>query len=718
VTLAAYANSFAAGFALDNRFILLEDPRLRAATRANVDLIFGEDYWWPKAVGGVYRPLATLSFLFNYAVLGNGPNPVGWHVVNFLLHWLNVVLAWRLGLRVGAGPWAAAAMAVLFGVHPLGAESVTNIIGRADLMATASVLGGTLLYAWAVERGGAAKWLGLAGVSGVLGAGLLCKESAATLGGVVVAYDLLFRLRPAPAGMGTVGNLLAHLRGWLPGWLMLVPPVLVVAMVRAGLYERSSLPEISFVDNPMRGADWLTARLTAVETLGRYLWLLVWPARLSCDYSYNVIPMFPWRADDPATWRMLGSALALGLIGLALWRGRNSGPGGRAALFLGAFAAVTMLPTANLVILIGAPMAERFAYLPMVGAVGVLAVLLDRLAGPAAEKLTTLKDWTTRRQAVTVLLAAAAVALAARTLARNADWTSDLTLWTSTVETVPDSFRAHRSLGYALHERWQADRTANAADLDRAIAEAEAARDVCAGLPVEDRDAMTLMHLGMYLGLKGEALCDRGPDGRPRLTAAAEPWFVRAVDALRGASDINRRYNDDYRRRDLARGRRPEEIPDVGLPKIYEFLGVSLRRLGRPQDAMDAFRQMRRVEPTAAGAYLQMADLLLEGDRLPEAAVRLIQALLLDSSNAEAWGVLERLYIRLDPRCPAVQRSSAGAPGLNLDCPAVRRDLDAAFADFVRELRAGGRPALAEATRLNAITQYRCRAELFAAPRE
>ena len=30
-----------------------------------------QDYWWPKAVSGLYRPLTTLSYLFNYHTLGN-----------------------------------------------------------------------------------------------------------------------------------------------------------------------------------------------------------------------------------------------------------------------------------------------------------------------------------------------------------------------------------------------------------------------------------------------------------------------------------------------------------------------------------------------------------------------------------------------------------------------------------------------------------------------
>lgn len=39
MTLGAYSNSFTAGFATDNRGLILEDPRIRAATPENLALI-------------------------------------------------------------------------------------------------------------------------------------------------------------------------------------------------------------------------------------------------------------------------------------------------------------------------------------------------------------------------------------------------------------------------------------------------------------------------------------------------------------------------------------------------------------------------------------------------------------------------------------------------------------------------------------------------------
>ena len=43
--------------------------------------------------------------------------------------------------------------------------------------------------------------------------------------------------------------------------------------------------------------------MTAVKVIGRYFQLLVWPARLSVDYSYNAIPLFGWKLSEWEDWK-------------------------------------------------------------------------------------------------------------------------------------------------------------------------------------------------------------------------------------------------------------------------------------------------------------------------------------------------------------------------------------------------------------------------------
>ena len=133
----AYSDSFSAGFVLDNRPIILEDARVHSVTAQNVSRIFSGDYWADRQGSGLYRPLTTLSYLFNFAVLGNGDRPDSYHWINFFLHGLNASLVYVLCLML-FGRWAPAlAMTAIWGLHPVLTESVTNIIGRADLLADA-----------------------------------------------------------------------------------------------------------------------------------------------------------------------------------------------------------------------------------------------------------------------------------------------------------------------------------------------------------------------------------------------------------------------------------------------------------------------------------------------------------------------------------------------------------------------------------------------------
>ena len=105
--LLAYANTFTTGFALDNRQLILRDPRVRAFTLDNLRLIVQHTYWWPYGESGLYRPLTTLSYLFNFVVLGSAERPFGYHAVNLLFHVINVLLFWSIVRRVTASRWTA-----------------------------------------------------------------------------------------------------------------------------------------------------------------------------------------------------------------------------------------------------------------------------------------------------------------------------------------------------------------------------------------------------------------------------------------------------------------------------------------------------------------------------------------------------------------------------------------------------------------------------------
>ncbi|HTP35567.1 MAG TPA: DUF1736 domain-containing protein [Candidatus Acidoferrales bacterium] len=462
LVLLVYSNSFSAGLALDNKGLILEDTRIRAVTTDNIDRILQHTYWWPVGESGLYRPVTTLSYLFNYAVLGNANHAAGYHWINLLLHAGNAMLVWALARRFGAGQLQSVLMAGLWAVHPALTESVTNIVGRADLLAGMALLGGLWLHLRGRESGGAV-WV--AGLLCATAVGVFSKESAVAIIGVIWLYEWGLSGRP-DAG--------ERHKAMVRSTLAVGVPIAAMLWQRWAVLARSGPTEFPFTDNPIVGAGWLGGRLTALHVMARYAGLLVWPARLSCDYSYAQIPL-----SDSRDWVAWAVAAAMGAtVGVFFWfRGRPGTCPTVAALLV-------FLPTSNLIFPIGTIMAERFLYLPSIAfAAGVVWVLF-KVAGRAAP----------------VVLGILICACGMRTFARNFDWHDDLTLSAATIETSPMSFKAHKMRANALVES-----DPSHGNIDDVIREAEKSLAILDGLPAEKNNADMYRRAGGYYVLKGGA---------------------------------------------------------------------------------------------------------------------------------------------------------------------------------------------------------------------
>jgi tetratricopeptide (TPR) repeat protein len=449
LVLIAYANSFAAGFAFDSRGLILDDPRVHSTT--NLADIWRHTYWWPVGESGLYRPFTTVSYLFNYIVLGNGSSAIGYHTVNVLLHTLNVVLVWMLARRWWSDRWAPLLIAAVWAVHPVLTESVTNVAGRADLLAGTSLLAGVLFYLKSKDD---RRWLfALAAVTLL---GVFSKESAVMIAAIIVAYEVF---------CGTDDRFLSSVRGLVA----VLPPILFMLYQRSIVLSSSAPTEFPFTDNPLVAADFWTARLTALNILGRYIALLLWPAQLSCDYSYAEVPV------SPVVWAWLPVAAALGFV---IWRRT------RLTLFLAASALLVLLPSSNLIMPIGSIMAERFLYLPAIAFAAAVVWVVYKYVP---------------QRAMTVLGSLIAI-YAVRTIARNTDWQDDLTLSAATVRTGPASFKSHKMRANALLE---SDPTHS--NLDQVIAEADKSIAILDSLPPDRNNFDTWQRTAEYHVMKGDS---------------------------------------------------------------------------------------------------------------------------------------------------------------------------------------------------------------------
>ncbi len=651
LALLAYSNSFTSGMVADNGPLIVGDARVHAATGRNLGLIFGRHYWFGNGESNLYRPVTTLSFLFNYAILGNGASQTGYHALNFLLHAVNLALLYVLALWILQDSLAAWLMAAIWAVHPVLTESVTNIVGRADMLAAIAVLGGLVCHVLAGRAEGRRRIRWRAALFAVVAIGMFAKENAIVVIGVLALWDYLIE-RPS------------NWRPRLVNYGVAAIPCLIYLGVRAVILAKSLAYFVPFTDNPLAGADFWTARLTALNVIGKYLLLLAWPASLSSDYSYNEIPLFSWRlgAED---WKTIAAILvSLTLLGIAIV-GRRRYP--KLAFFIGLFF-LTLAPVANLAIVIGTPMAERFLYLPAIALAGCIALGIHRIAN--------------RRAA----LAAAGIVIllfAIRTWARNSDWESEKTLMESDAKAAPGSFKPHMALTTLLDDR------------PRALAEAAIAHRILDGLPDERNSMKAYTNFGILYREEGDRLASDASGG-----AAAQEWYRKSLRDLERARAIEQAF--DARLRHLNRGRLQADASFGWFP-VYLELGRTYLRLSLPTEAIDALQHGLLLEfrpdffEELSKAYREMRE-----DR--QAAIALMEGLAMNSGQSQFVPDLVELYRQSAPQSCALNPNG----GLNMDCPMVKEAVCASLVN-VEALysHAGRRGDAAEAAKVR-TTQMAC----------
>ena len=369
-----FANSLANGFALDDYPIIEANEAIQSLESLPGALV---DPYWPGEHGqnlALWRPVVTGLYGLEWALWDGGPT--GFHLANVLLH--GAVTALVVLLLGGLMPVGAAFVAgLVFAVHPLHVEAVSNVVGRAEVLSAFFFLLACILVVRGGERLGAGRLLG---VLALYLLAFLTKESAITLLGVVFLLDgARWRLTP--------GDLGQYLRSRWP----LYAGLLVVAF--GVLYGRLLVLGNVARPFPPLGADILEdiPRIwTVAATWPHIVRLLFFPLDLVVDYGPEVIPIaFGWNLDNG-----VGLLMVLTLLVLSLLTWREGTPMGRSELsnrtlgFGMLWFVITLSPTSNFFFLSGILLSERTLYLPSVGFAAVVGWVFLRL-GKARPRLAT-----------------------------------------------------------------------------------------------------------------------------------------------------------------------------------------------------------------------------------------------------------------------------------------------------------------------------------------
>ena len=97
--------------------------------------IFLTEVLSPSTVGGYYQPMPMISLMFDYALGGRTDNLFVFHCTALTLHILNTALVITLLYLLFESTWIAAATGLLFGIHPMTIESVVWVSERKTLLA-------------------------------------------------------------------------------------------------------------------------------------------------------------------------------------------------------------------------------------------------------------------------------------------------------------------------------------------------------------------------------------------------------------------------------------------------------------------------------------------------------------------------------------------------------------------------------------------------------
>lgn len=419
-------NTLGNGLVYDDNDAIVNNPAAHGIR--NFKQIFTTPSWWPPNEDYVrhYRPVTTFAYAVNHSL--HGLRPAGYHLANGLLHG---VVSWLVYLvlaesRMGSGVAFIAAM--LFLTHPIHTEAVAWTNGRADILAGGFILLSLLAHIRSIRESGQRR--GLWSVVGILGFALaaLAKETGYMAPFVVVAWDSI------------VLDQLKVRRAWsrvkVGAWKEYGCYLLTLSAfvwLRAHFVGGATVATVTEMASPLGGAGFFARLLTGSYVIAKYLWLLLWPAKLSVDYSPDQITRVNSLADPRA---LIGLGVVIACCLMIVWLARRS----RLTCFTLVMAAIVFAPASNVPFPVGTIMAERLMYLP------VLAFCV-----PVASGIWRLNQRTGRSRVAFLVAGLLIAAYSVRTIVRNRDWHGELSLFQSALEVSPRSAMANKNFASALH---------------------------------------------------------------------------------------------------------------------------------------------------------------------------------------------------------------------------------------------------------------------------
>jgi tetratricopeptide (TPR) repeat protein len=499
-----------------------------------------------------WHPLTWISHALDVQLFGMaGP---GHHAVSVFLHAINAVLLFWLLWRATDARGPSLVVAALFAVHPINVECVAWAAERKSLLCTFFSLLTLGAYGWYARKPSLSRY---SLIFTLFAAALMAKPMAVTLPFAMLLLDVwpLGRVAEIPGAScaPALGRSVEHERAFsrLPFARLVLEklPLFVLSAASSVVTmaaQRSGQAVALLTEVP------LGARIAnAVCAYVLYLWHAIWPVDLAVYYP-----------SAPRSPLLVGlSSAVLVVISFWVWRERRTRP----YLLVGwCWYLGTLVPVIGLVQVGRQSMADRYAYIPLLG---IFMMVVWRLAEFANTKRTEergapnsqhmrISAW---RVATVVIL----LAFAALTLRQTGYWKNSLTLWSHTLAITHDNATAEDNYAIALM-------------YDRR--EGEALEHFRNAMRMQPQEPKTHLAVGALLAKRGDA-------------AGAIAEFNTALPLTHDPQDLR---------------------------AIYESLGVIYRQTGDYAASADNFGKLAKLDPndTSAMVALGTASLLQSADRM------------------------------------------------------------------------------------------------------
>ena len=422
---AAYGNIFNNEFVFDDDLIIRMNSFIKDWNHIG-DILTGSTTGGVQIVGGFYRPIQILLYLFAYQ-LGDG-STFWFHILNLALHIGNTCLVYKLGAKLGFDLKGVFLAALVWGLHPVHTEAITYMSGTADPLFVHFTLWATLIL---IPDFSARKILF---VIPLILLGLVSKETMTMF--PLVATVTLFYLAPERFAPKT------YFRTW-PLWAICIGYAVWRAQAEGfdgpQTYDRFyAMPSFSplkiYADEP------LYRFYTFLATLPAYLNLLTWPTSLHMERAFAVhTDFFSLPVLEGLAMVIFGAAFLIYSFRTKRWMAMGWG----LLWFMAAHA-----PDTGLLVPMNALFLEHWMYLPSVGLfLGVSQTLSE------ATKNRPLA----LRASLGGLAAVFALTMAIRTYCQNEIWRNPALFYTNIFANGEESARAHNNLALYYSGEYQTD---------------------------------------------------------------------------------------------------------------------------------------------------------------------------------------------------------------------------------------------------------------------